>query len=777
MEPRAKRRSVRRALAGAAAALAVGLFLLNAIEAARSVARQRAADRVCTAAGERRWADALALSHEAVGPHPEGRIAAECRCWALLARGRDAECTALIDRLLAEPEAAGWVPEPALAKRVLRARLDGGRAAEAARLAKRMTRAHPEDLDLFHFEHRARSLTEGEEVVLRDLETRLAASEEAPLALRLAVAGLRKQRGEPEAMLRALGEDPPDVPVARLPPWFEARAQAWAALGRQDRVAETYARWRAMGGSPAKVDALYALQLSFGGLRDPDRPLGALLRDALDDRRQIGDPAIVEALYERLIAHLLASGERERALEVYDEAARQLTLTTITRKQIENAQTAASAMDPRARGDAGPRPGALVFRLPAEAPTGSLLLAPGPEAPPDAPYERLPLGPGAPIRAERTPAATPVRWVFRDEEGRIRASGSAWPSSASRTEIAIRPGPPRAPDPPPRLEPAPPDGRRRVFVLIPDCMDWRLVQYLRARGELPVLDHLLDSGHRAVLESDPPLTAAAMESLVWPTRSQQITLVSLLHRLGLEAAGLASVGHNPLRFLEPLLPEAAGLFETAGAGDRVAANLLFSHGNIDAGRNALLTGPHGRERRARPIRGVRPLRPEERAAFPRLAAAGAQYRDLVETTAAELDTAVEMAREGLVDLLMLRIEPLDIATHGLYSELARTAQDDGESMLLDFYRYIDLRIAEVASALDGDDVLIVMSDHGIRTAMEHSTDAIFVAWGGGVPEGRAPGMPALRGVPRAIAELLGIETAWPETGVARWGHTPSGGDV
>jgi hypothetical protein len=64
-----------------------------------------------------------------------------------------------------------------------------------------------------------------------------------------------------------------------------------------------------------------------------------------------------------------------------------------------------------------------------------------------------------------------------------------------------------------------------------------------------------------------------------------------------------------------------------------------------------------------------------------------------------------------------------------------------------------------------------MSDHGIRTAMEHDRAALFVATGAGVPVGRASGNPSLRGVARVLADLLGVETAWPETGIAGWSHT------
>ena len=98
----------------------------------------------------------------------------------------------------------------------------------------------------------------------------------------------------------------------------------------------------------------------------------------------------------------------------------------------------------------------------------------------------------------------------------------------------------------------------------------------------------------------------------------------------------------------------------------------------------------------------------------------------------------------------------------------RDGQDDGSGLLFDVYRYLDWRIGALHAHLDADDVLIVMSDHGIRTAMEHDRAALFVATGAGVPVGRASGNPSLRGVARVLADLLGVPTAWPDTGVAHW---------
>jgi hypothetical protein len=163
----------------------------------------------------------------------------------------------------------------------------------------------------------------------------------------------------------------------------------------------------------------------------------------------------------------------------------------------------------------------------------------------------------------------------------------------------------------------------------------------------------------------------------------------------------------------------------------------------------------------------RDLDDAERARFPELARIeDARDAHLVHAIAAELDVALELVRKREVDFFALRVEPLDILTHAHFAQAVADGQDDGRGLLFSVYRYLDARLAPLDAALDADDVLIVMSDHGIRTAMEHSRDAIFVAAGDGVPVGRAAGRPALRGVARTSADLLGVATSWPDTGVA-----------
>src|SRR4030095_10663432 len=149
----------------------------------------------------------------------------------------------------------------------------------------------------------------------------------------------------------------------------------------------------------------------------------------------------------------------------------------------------------------------------------------------------------------RREAIAPQRWVLRARDGRVAASGTVAARGGETRETLIHPAAvdAAAAAAVPSLARAPGDGRRRVALVLLDCGDWAISQYLRTRGDLPVLDALLSSGYRAVLESDPPLTAAALEALVWPERRTDTSIAGAFYRVGVELARLAAGGHHPVR--------------------------------------------------------------------------------------------------------------------------------------------------------------------------------------------------------------------------------------
>lgn len=757
---RARRRA--RALAFAAVlCTAVGVGIVS-LERTRD---QLAVLEACERARAGDYRGALALSEEQLGAGETGRAAAECRCAALVALGRSDECLELLETLLLEPAGAAWVPGPALATRLIERWRAAGRSADAAALARRAGRAHPHDAGVFHLELATRASTEDEEALLRELEARIPERGEAATRMRVSLAQRRLQRGEAARALEVLGTEPAPESGDALGLWYDTQGIAHAMAGDVAATRRAFEAWGRAGGNPIEVRARYAIALSIAGLPDPRHSAIDLLRSALTETAALDDVALRETLAIRLILTLANAERPDEALAVYDRHRDELGLEGLRREELERA-VRAEALAGLTRAE---RRGTLRFRL-AEAPPGSeLWLTPEPDAPPDSEYERIAIPSSRVASVERSAGDAPQRWVLRSERGVPLASGTVNPIPGGTVEVLARARPAPQLDTAVVLSRRAGDGRRRVALVVLDCADWRIVQYLRARDELPVLDALLASGHRAVLDSDPPLTAAALEALVWPHRRGDASFAGLLHRLGTEVSGLASVGENPLEWLTWILPESEDLFSVVGAGDRSAANLLLSHGGIRAGRHGVVTGPGGVRRRLALGSTARDLDAAERARWPALAALE-NPRDALylRTIAAELDVATELARGGAIDLIAIRIEPLDILTHAHFGEINLDGQDDGVGLLFSVYRYIDARLAPLHDALDADDVLVVMSDHGIRTAMEHSRDAIFVAVGADIPHGRSPGRPSLRGVSRAVADLLAVETDWPETGVAPW---------
>jgi hypothetical protein len=580
-------------------------------------------------------------------------------------------------------------------------------------------------------------------------------------------------------MVRALGEEPPRESEV-WSSWWQLRitGAVWSGNGAEARrLADA---WKAAGGSEWVVEATYAVAMSKGSIRDPDATWIDLLGAAAEHIDEVPDPKLREDVFSRLLGHLGLEGRSE-------ELARYLALANATDPTLVRADDIAEFERLIATGRAtetaeGAGAG---LRFVADHPVAEarLYLSPDNNQAVDGGWEEVVVDASGVARARRSLGVAPARWVYRTDE-RLFASGTVWPPTSGEATVEFRVHEPGTPIAQLDLAPGrPADGRRGVWVVVLDGGDWRVSSYLRQRGDMPVLHSLLLDGWRAGTLQQPPFTAAAMKALTSPGARESATVAGRVHELGIELAGLSSIGTNPFRPLEALLPAGTDLFAVLGAGELSVGNMLFSHGAVEAGRNLAVQGPHGAVGNLEVGPQKRPLTPEELEVAPGWSATSPRYPvtlPLVQTGAAQFDSVVQIIEEHKVDVLLFRLESLDIVTHGNFAAIARTAQDDGDGALFSYYRYIDLRLGQVARAMDGDDVLIVMSDHGIRTSMEHAPVAMFVAWGNGIPAGRVHGRPELYGISRVIADLAGVPTAWPDTGVAPWaadwhaGATPPG---
>lgn len=709
--------SDRRALAlrlGLLAILLGGLGVVG-LRSAREVQLQQDIEAVCQLARDGDHAGAVTAA-EPLLDRVRGATEVDligCRCPALSALGRGSECLPALARVVDEPD----LP------------------ASTALLGLQL------------------SLEAGDEPASRAWFARAhALPPEQTLTLRLRYADRIARAGQVDEALAALEPSPAAGPDAEL--WFLIRNRMLADHQRLPELVQSYQRWQREGGIPARLALQYAWILETRGLDDGQDP-ARRYEDAIAGADPSRDQDLLGQAYRRLAVLYTVGGQPERAAD------------TLARAQALGLSVSLSA-DELARLGGGTQGGSglIRFDLPGFLPGDLLLVSPADTAPADAPYERVVLqGPREAL--ERDAGDTPVRWVWTDAEGRPLASGAVWPSPAAPVDAGA-PGDrpvPTAPPSPWSFAPRPADGQPRVYVLILDCGDWRLIRYLQARGELPALSALEAAGRAGVLTSVPAMTGTAMEKLTRPRVAGTMTLLSYAHHLGAELGGLSSVGKNPLEALSWVLPDNPYILDLVGQTERVGANMLFSHGaKVEAGRNAELIGPRGQRRELTGLTWRRALRPDERALFPGVD----PIPSTVEDIAAEMDALTELITRREIDLLLLRVEPLDLLTHANYAETARAGRDDARPLLYPVYRYLDLRLREAAGAVDADDTLILMSDHGIQASMLHDPEAMLIAVGPGLSPGRLDGQPELAGIPRALLDRLGLPVpeGWPDTGLS-----------
>lgn len=749
---------------------------------ARASAPARAAAAAEAAFADEDWAGAVAATDAllAVEDRGDGVVlgALNTRCMALVVLQRVDECWTLLDDRLLDSDALDWVPERKLALSWVERAAAAGRLADAAAVAQRLRRAYPSDPEVVSTAFRILVTTEDAAPLLAEAKAWMAAlSPPEALRLRNSIAARQLRLNDGHGALETLGTEVPQGDPDDVDRWWRSRIEAACNAGEAERARAVAEAWAQVGDRPTALAAL-AVAMSEASLPHPEGDWITHLRASADAIDAVRGDALKKAVFVRLVGHLGVEGELEEARR-YAKVAAAINPAWIDNLDEIERMAAMDELDV----DASVPSGELVFRLDGAVPEGaSFFVSPNRTELTEGAWTELRFDTPTPT-VSRQLGPVPYRWVLRSDTHTF-ASGAAWPSPGVATAVPVTVGPPLERRDHAEIAPrSPGDGTRRVAVVILDCGDWRLTSYLRQRGELPVLNTLLAQGWRAGLVQLPAFTAAAMSALTTPAVQTSASFPAVVHQLGIELGGLSSIGRNPFSPLANLLPAPADVFTALGQGNDRVGNMLFSHGNVQAGRNAEVTGPRGQRSSLELGVALRSLTPAELQGFPEWADDGLRQSGVelsVRTTAAQVDAVTEIVRDGQVEVLLYRLESLDLSTHGTYADTARPVQDDGRLPLYSYYRYIDLRLADIARAIDDDDLLIVMSDHGIRTSMEHDPIAMFVAWGNGVPQGRTRGRATLGSVAPLLARLRGVSVDWPGAAFVPWvdawreGTTPTG---
>ena len=499
------------------------------------------------------------------------------------------------------------------------------------------------------------------------------------------------------------------------------------------------------------------------------RARSTLLRAALAETRGRASEGLRRALATRLVLTLVNAEQTDEAL------------ARLRRRGGAAREQRALARRDRARGALEALSDARVSSQPRRArlprsPTRSRATCsgsrPSPSAGPTPTTRRCALPANGKLEALRAEGVAPQRWVLRDARGRAARLGNAsrrWRARASRSRSRrarrARPAAPLA-----RTRAAgrrPPPRRARAARL--RRLAHRAVP-ARARRAAGASTRCCATGHRAVLDSDPPLTAAALESIVWPERESGVSLRRARSPARRRARGARVDRPQSVRGARVGAARERGSLRDARRGraqrrEPAARARRHPRGPPRRGRRARTARSaqrRGRTRRARSRRARSARASRELATL-------ASERDahLVHAIAAELDAAAAIAREREVDFFALRVEPLDILTHAHFAEAVRDGQDDGAGLLfsrLPLPRRAPRRGRRRARRRR-------RADRDVRPRHPHRDGALArrdLRRGGRRRAGRAarPGARRCAASRARRADLLGVATRWPDTGVA-----------
>jgi hypothetical protein len=268
------------------------------------------------------------------------------------------------------------------------------------------------------------------------------------------------------------------------------------------------------------------------------------------------------------------------------------------------------------------------------------------------------------------------------------------------------------------------DGHRRVFVVIADSGEWRIIRYLQARGELPVLARLEREGSSRLLGSEPPMTSEALRRLVFPQAPTELTFVERINQLGDQIGYLPAVQRHPVAGLALAVRRQASIFEVLAASGHSSVALLGTIAGAGAPAHSTRVGPSGAAIVDFDIGGA--AEPPSTIQGP----ARAWFTDV----AVKFEELVQASAQGIDSLVVSRIIATDHAAHEVFDRHTRTGQENGQTDFLELYRATDHHVYELLQTLDDDDDFVFMSDHGTLSSSTHSPDAVFIVHGAGITE-------------------------------------------
>ena len=109
--------------------------------------------------------------------------------------------------------------------------------------------------------------------------------------------------------------------------------------------------------------------------------------------------------------------------------------------------------------------------------------------------------------------------------------------------------------------------------------------------------------------------------------------------------------------------------------------------------------------------------------------------------------------------MLLRLPAYDVLSHSLFEN--KDSHSEGNLLLEVFYIYFDQLIGKIRKDLDADDTLIIISDHGIQTSLQHDQISLFLAEGPNIPKNSQFARFDIQYFPKLLTSLV-LDQKWPE---------------
>jgi len=297
------------------------------------------------------------------------------------------------------------------------------------------------------------------------------------------------------------------------------------------------------------------------------------------------------------------------------------------------------------------------------------------------------------------------------------------------------------------------DGRKRVWVLWPDCGSWPLTNIYMQCGWLPHTSRLMEEGLSLSMRStEPPYTSTAYLRMTDLNAGiQDGASRSFLETLALQFKGIPFLDGLFSDDLVGDVEDPGNLFYILGRAGFSAANMVFSDKFL-AVDNDLVSGSGqelevseneldsmdamtrsarglGKDRQALVLSKIMGIDPVENSS---------RYQVLEDSIAAQvailnsqqkLEMGLKAWSDHDLDFLLLRFPAVDIVSH-VYG--TSVWDDPLKSPLAEVYRHVDDALGEIQAQLDADDTLILVSDHGLLSQTAHHGSCVFMAQGPGL---------------------------------------------